>query len=348
MCEISDKIRAILIFPVILIVCLFTCCKDKELVEYDGGHRMVMGTFARVVVVAKDSGTTEKCVEEAFDEIHKVDRLMSDYKDDSEISRINREGFEKAVKVSRYTYEVLRRSIEMSEISDGAFDVTVKPLVELWQKAGEVNSIPKQDEIERIRAKVGYKKLILDANSMNVGFKVKGMKIDLGGIAKGYAVDKAVETIQSNGGIGGMVDIGGEIRCFGVPPGERDGWVVGLQNPQKNAEIIGTEGLLLKLKLKGLSIATSGDYNRFELIDGKKHSHIIKPDTGTGTKGLCSVTIIAKNTTDADALATAVSVMGEKTGMELIESLEDTEAILISSDGFNVIKSSGADKYILR
>jgi len=337
----------VIIFVACLIaVALYLSDGSGKRVELDSGHRMVMGTFARVVVIAQDLDTAGKCIESAFTQINKVDDLMSDYKNDSEISNLNREGFKKAVQLSQSTYEVLHKSIEFSKLTDGAFDVTVGPLVELFRKAKNKQVLPDQDEITDARSKVGFEKLTLDSENKTVQFTVEGMKLDLGGIAKGYAVDKAVETMQSRGAIGGMVDLGGDIRCFGAPLKGRDHWVIGLQNPNMGKDSAGHE-VLLKLKMINGAIATSGDYQQFILIEGKRHSHIIDRKTGTSTEGLSSVTIIANTATNADALATAVSVMGSEKGLELIEKIPGTEAILITSQPeFKLVKTSGAEKYL--
>ncbi len=328
-----------------LIVALYFWSKGQ--VEADSGHRLVMGTFTRVVAVAADSTTAKKCIDAALAEIQKVDELMSDYKSDSEISEVNRDGFERAVKVSRSTYEVLQRSVEFSKLTGGAFDVTVGPLVDLWRSAAEANSTPSDAELREARSRVGYEKLILDANEMSVRFAVEGMRIDLGAIAKGYAIDRAIEAMQKRGAAGGMAEIGGDVRCFGVPAGRKDSWLVGLQAPNTAVEGIGGGGLLLKLKLVDRAVATSGDYQQFILIGGKRHSHIIDRKTAAGAQGLSSVTIIANSATDADALATAVSVMGAEKGLALIETIPDTEAILISPQpNYELIKTKGAEKYV--
>ncbi|MHC4243324.1 MAG: FAD:protein FMN transferase [Planctomycetota bacterium] len=330
----------------LIVVALYFSDDSGKKVELDSGHRMVMGTFARVVVIAKDSDTAGKCIESAFTQINKVDDLMSDYKSDSEISNLNRDGFKRAVQLSQITYEVVQKSLEFSRLTDGAFDVTVGPLVELFHEAKNKQVLPSQDEITKARSKVGFEKLKFDGENRAVQFTVEGMQLDLGGIAKGYAVDKAVETMQTHGAIGGMIDLGGDIRCFGAPLKGRDHWVIGLQNPNIGKDSAGSE-VLLKLKMTDGAIATSGDYQQFILIEGKRHSHIMNRKTGTSTEGLSSVTIIADTATNADALATAVSVMGSEKGLELIEKILGTEAILITSQPeFQLIKTSGAEKCI--
>lgn len=340
--------------------------KTKRQVQLDSGHQLVMGTFARVVAVAEDSSTAKKCIETALVKIQRVDERMSDYKDDSEISELNRDGAKRAVRVSESTYEVLQTSIEFSKLTGGAFDITVGPLVDLFHSAEKETVAPSKEQIAQAKLKVGYQKLKLDNQNRTVKFSVDGMRVDLGGIAKGYAIDKAVQIMQTCGAIGGMVDIGGDIRCFGAPAKGKEYWLIGLQDPnvpsESNSDIVipAQAGIsagepLLLLKLTDAAVATSGGYRRFALIDGKKYSHIIDTKTGYSSDELASVTIISKNATGADALATAVSVMGAEKGLALIEELPQTEAILIPSqpkfvpsevDGFQFIKTSGAEKYI--
>jgi thiamine biosynthesis lipoprotein len=343
---------AILIFVGLFLIVALYIFANKRRVDADSGYRLVMGTFAHLKAVARNQDTAGKCVQSAFEEIKKVDELMSDYKSDSEISRVNRDAFKQAVNVSASTFEVLQKSVDFSELSEGAFDITIAPLAELWRTAAEVNSVPTEAELEQARSKVGYEKLILDANEMTVRFAVDGMKLDLGGIAKGYSIDKATEAMQAGGAIGGMVDVGGDIRCFGLPPEGKKTWRIGLQDPAQpeggDETLGGGAGrILMVLKLKNAAVATSGGYQRFVLIEGKKHSHIINRDTGASAEGASSVTVISQSAIDADALATSVSVMGAEKGLALIEKTPQTEAILITpSPEYELIKTSGAEKYI--
>jgi thiamine biosynthesis lipoprotein len=316
-------------------------------VDVDSGKRVVMGTFARVIGVAADSGTAKRCIEAAFAEITKVDELMSDYKDDSEISEVNRDGPKRAVKVSEPTYKVLQKAVEFSKLTGGAFDVTVGPLVDLWRSAEEANSIPTDTEFAEVRSRVGYDKLILDSNEMTVRFAAEGMRLDLGGIAKGYAIDRAVGAMQKEGALGGMVDIGGDIQCFGAPPEGKERWRIGLQDSRAVGGEPGQGQILMVLELTDVAIATSGDYQRFVLIEGERYSHIIDAESGYGSGELTSVTIIGKNAIEVDVLATAVSVMGVENGLALVEQRDQAEVILVTSaPEYELIKSSGADRFI--
>ncbi|MHC4431818.1 MAG: FAD:protein FMN transferase [Planctomycetota bacterium] len=320
-------------------------CARKGPAKVDSGHQIVMGTFAHVVVIANDDETGRECIHAALEEIHKVDELMSDYKSDSEISPVNKRAAEVPVAVSESTYEVLRRSVKFSTLTDGAFDITVGPLMDLFREAEKGAAAPSPEQIAEVKAKIGFEKLKLDDENRTVQFLVAGMRLDLGGIAKGYAIDKAVEAAQRSGALGGIVDIGGDIRCFGLPPEGRDHWLIAVQDPN-TAQTTG-DGLLMKLKVTDAAVATSGDYQQFVMIEGQRHSHIMNRQTGSSAEGLSSVTIISASATDADALATSVSVMGAEKGLALIEKLPGTEAILITSGPeYEVTKTSGALKYI--
>jgi thiamine biosynthesis lipoprotein len=322
--------------------------------EADSGYRLVMGTFAHIIAVAPNSHTANKSIQASLQQLRSIETLMSYHRDDSELANVNRNAFKEPVKISSQTFEVLQQAIKFSKLSDGAFDITVGPLVDLWRKAGEVNAIPSDAELAEARSKVGYEKVILDVNETTVRFAVEGMKLDLGGIAKGYAIDKAVEAMQNCGATAGLVDVGGNIRCFGKPK-DKPYWRIGLQDPNENlGSRISDFGFpaeagkpLLVLKLNDAAVATSGHYRRFAQIQGKKYSHIIDTTTGSSSDKLASVTIIAKDATTADALSTAVIVLGAEKGLALIEKLPETKAILITSEPkYEIIKTAGAKKYI--
>ena len=358
-----NKKRLIAVLVIAVISALAFWLRPNCTVEADSGYRLVMGTFARIVAVAEDSNTAQKCIEAAFEQLRAVEMLMSTHSDSSEISRINRNGYKAPVRVSESTFEALQKSVEFSQKTGGAFDVTVGPLEDLFSSAEKKGVAPSKEQIAKAKLKMGFQKLKLNEQDGTVKFAIDGMKLDLGGIAKGYAIDKAIEALQSSGAVGGMVDVGGDIRCFGTPKGKSK-WLIGLQNPGKTEAkeqrnkgtkltqydirntIYDMDGFLLTLRLTNGAIATSGDYRRFFLIEGEKYSHIIDVKAGRSSDELASVTIIAKNATDADALATAVSVMGAEKGLALIETIPQTEAILILTGSSELIKTSGTEKFI--
>ncbi|MCD6176107.1 MAG: FAD:protein FMN transferase [Planctomycetes bacterium] len=320
---------------------LFWFSQKNRTVTVDGGFRMTMGTVARIMVTAENQQQADKAINAAVDEIFHIDELMSDYDPNSQLSKVNRHGFDQPVPVDAELFEVLTVAKLYSCLSEGAFDITIGPVVQLWRKASENNIAPTADALQKAKECVGYKNLILDAEKQTVQFAKDGMFLDLGGIAKGYAIDKAIEILQNAGMKGAMVDIGGDLRCFGMPANGKQHWLIGLQDPGDD------EKILLTLNMDNMAVATSGDYRRFVVIDDQKHSHIVNPATADSANDLSSVTLIAPTATAADALATAVTVLGNKKGLDLINKIENTEAILLDANQTKKhTKTLGADQYI--
>jgi FAD:protein FMN transferase len=316
-------------------------------VQIDSGLRPVMGTFVRIVVLAPDEIVAEACITAAFAEQDGIESLMSYQREDSELSRLNRQGAAEAVRVSDSTFEVIRQACHYSELSDGAFDVTVGPLMDLWHAAADANRPPSDMEMAAARQKVGWRKLVLDANASTVRFLVSGMKVDLGGIAKGYAIDRSVEAMRLKGALGGMVDLGGNVRCFGLTPQGQSQWYIAIQDPNVGPDDQESGHAPAILQIREGSVSTSGHYRRFVAVAGRRQSHIVDPNTGADDESLASVTVIAPDATSADALSTAVIVMGRRRGIELIEGLPGTEVILIpAGPDAKPILSQGAAGYI--
>lgn len=314
-----------ILFLSIFILMVFSCAKYEKIEQ----TRNLMGTFVTISVYDGDRSRASSAIEHAFEAIEKVDRLMSTYKKDSEVSRLNRNGYLDFVS-SELAY-VLRKARQYSEMSDGAFDITVKPVLDLYKRSFETrNSLPDAKELAEVLKLVDYRNVVVV--DKRVELKPKGCMIDLGGIAKGYAIDQAIKALQENQINHGLVNAGGDIRTFGTKP---DGtqWKVALQNPRDPDDYI------TKLELNDRAVATSGDYERY-FDESKSTHHIMDPKTGKSATELISVTVVAERAIDADALATAVFVLGEKRGMDLIDPLENTEALIITTDR-KIVKSKG-------
>lgn len=343
----SNRALATVVAGFLVLAGLYVALSRRAPVQLDSNYRVIMGTFSRVVAIAPNEEIAAACVEAAFAAQREVDALMSTYKADSELSRVNRLAFDEPVGVSEETFEVVQGAIHFSELSEGAFDVTVGPVVDLWRAAGEANEPPTEAALAAAASKVGYDKLILDEDARTIRFTAPGMKIDLGGIAKGYAIERSVAAMRQQGALGGMVDIGGDVRCFGQPPQGQETWLIGLQDPNVGPDDLGGGKTLLVLKITDQAVTTSGDYRRFVMVGAERESHIVDSRTGHGARQLASVTIIAPDATTADALATAVSVMGWEKGLSLIETLPDTEAILIPHQkDAALVFSTGAAAYV--
>ncbi|MCE5185908.1 MAG: FAD:protein FMN transferase [Planctomycetaceae bacterium] len=339
--EPSNKYRVVWYAAVMLLMLGFVLtAQRRRVVTVDSGSRPLMGTLARIVVVAKDSARAAEAIELAFDEIVSLERLMSDFDPNSQLSLVNRRAFTEPVPVDDSLFEVLSASIEYSRLSDGAFDITVGPVVGLWRAERNTGVPPTLQALEEARRAVGWQSLLLDPGKKTVRFAKPGMHLDLGGIAKGYAVDRALELLGQSGAQGAMVDLGGNIRTFGVPAHGARHWNIGLQDPRRN------EHTLAVLNLDNLAVATSGDYRRFAVVNGQRLSHIIDPNTAQSAQSVSSVTIIAPSAMQTDALSTAVTVLGDQKGLLLVQSLPQVETIIIKNGA--MIKSANAARFIAK
>lgn len=285
-----------------------------------------MGSEFKIVLYSPDEPTARRASRSAFDRIAALDAAFSDYQPDSELMRLCDRAGGPPVRVSDDLLDILQRSRSVYEKSQGAFDVTVGPVVRLWRRARRDRKMPAPDALEKARRLVSMDLVEVDAAAHTVRLKQAGMKLDLGGIAKGYASDAAVTALKRAGVNRALVAGAGDIVMSGPPPG-REGWVIGIA-PLDNPE--GTPSVYLMLH--DAAVSTSGDTERFVVIDGKRYSHIVDPRTGLGVVERASVTVIARNGATADALATAVYGLGPERGLALIESTEGASAYFVTRD----------------
>ena len=296
--------------------------------------RSIMGTTVTIEVLDTNEAHALKSIDIAFDEIYHVDELMSSYKKDSQLSILNSQGH--LDDADPDFINVLERSKYYSGISDGAFDVTIKPILDLWSSKyspGGTYMPPTTDEINETLQLVDHSKIIIEEGSITLQ---PNMSIILGGIAKGYSVDRAIESLKLDGITSGFVNAGGDGYFIGMNE-KNVSWNIGLQNPDQSAEAV------TRMAISDMAVATSGNYERY-FSDAAKVSHISDPRTGYSSQELISATVIANTAMDADALATAVFVLGENAGIEMIESLEGVECLIITDDK-RIIRSSGFDDY---
>lgn len=289
--------------------------------------QLIMGTTVTIKAEASPGD-----VQQAFEAIKKINFLMNDYDPQSEISTLSRK---RELKVSSDLKEVILRAIHFSRLTEGAFDITVGPLVSLWQKMEKEGRLPTPEQIRDALSVVGYQDIKVSDDTIVLGRK--GMRLDVGGIAKGYAVDKAIEVLKERGIKNALVDAGGDMYCLGNGPDGK--WRVGIQHPRKMEKV----AEIIEVKDRG--VATSGDYRRYYSIKGRRFGHIIDPVTGwTVQDRPDSVTIIAPDATSADALATGVFVLGPEKGMKLINNLPEVEGMIIS-EGMKISKSDGWGRF---
>ena len=282
----------------------------------------LMGSRFDITVVAVNEELGYINIDEAVAEITRIEKLISSWDQDSETSLINRNAGIQPVKVSLELYKLIERAKQISEITDGAFDISYASMDEIWKFDGSMKRMPSEDDIKKSVARVGYQKIILNEQDHSVFLKQPGMKISFGAIGKGYAADKTKELLVANQVVAGIINAAGDLTTWGTKvSGEK--WLIGIANPLSKDKIFSW------LPIVESSVATSGNYEKYVIFGGKKYTHIIDPRTGYPASGINSVSIFAKSAELCDALATAVFIMGREAGISLINQLGGTEVILV-------------------
>jgi thiamine biosynthesis lipoprotein len=294
-------------------------------------HQVSMGTVIEITLIGDDEERANKAVLQAFQEIKRIETLMSPWLDSSDVTRINRSAGKERVKVSPETFEVIQKAQEISELSEGGFDITIGPLTELWREARKKKIPPSIEEVKEKLGLVNFKNIETDQEG-KVFLKKKGMAIDLGGIAKGYGVDRAFELLKSLGYRNLIINAGGDLRVGGLKNNQP--WSIGIQNPRESQK------LLARISVSNTALATSGDYEKFFIYQGKRYHHIFNPKDAFPAEGCQSVTIIAKDCITADGLATAVFVLGAEKGYSLCQKLDGVKCLIVDKEG-KIIFSPG-------
>lgn len=334
------------LFPLIsllLVPLFFVSCSEYNTYKQ---MRQMMGTYVEITVSSDSKNNAEKAISAAFDEISKVNDLMSTYNKNSQLSQLNAASGFKPLVMDESIIDVLTISKKYYEISNHRFDVTVGPLIDLWGFYRNQGYLPREIEIRKRKNLVGMVNVYFNDDTREVFLPAKGMRLDLGAVAKGWAVDKAVDALKSYPTIkGAVVNAGGDIYSYGRDHNDKE-WSIGVRS-------IIARGLAEKINLKDKAVVTSGCYERFFILNGHEYCHIIDAVSGYPIPAGTSVTIIADTAAEADALATTVLLMGLKDGMKLIEKTDGVEALFLVRDEKNdstarEVMSSGFSKYITR
>jgi thiamine biosynthesis lipoprotein len=290
--------------------------------------RPYMGTLFTITVYALDPGTARAGAEAAFGRIAQLEDIMSDYQADSELNLLREQPVGKAVPVSKDLYDVLEKGQEIAQASGGAFDVTIGPLVRQWRFARKRKVMPSPAEMAEVRGAAGFEKLRVDRKTQTVMLLVPNMRLDLGGIAKGYAADQALALLKSRGLPRALVAASGDIAVGDAPPGQ-PGWRIGI------SAMGSTNRLAATVCLRNAGISTSGGSEQFIEIAGTRHSHILDPATGLGLTNRIQASVVGPNAATTDALATAVCVLGSERGLKCVEAVPGTAAFVVAGQGGN-------------
>lgn len=285
-----------------------------------------MGNHFELSVVAEEEKWAEDRIMAGVREIQRIERLLTTYDGNSETSLINAHAGSTPVEVSRETFDLIERSIRISHITQGAFDITYGSVDRrLWNFDTTMQQLPDEETARRMVRLINFRNIILDKEKCTVLLKEKGMRIGFGGIGKGYAAERAKAVMQQLGVVSGVVNASGDLTAWGHQPDGKP-WTIGIVNPNAAGDIFSW------LDVTDMALATSGNYEKYVIIDGKRYSHTIDPRTGLPVTGIKSVTILCPNAEIADAMATPVMIMGIRAGLDMINQIKDIEAILIDDN----------------
>jgi len=286
----------------------------------------LMGNHFELSVVSDNQDWAHDCIKAGIKEIQRIEKKLTTFSNDSETAKINEIAGIKAVEVSLETIELIERSIKISQITQGAFDITYGSIdKKLWNFDDKMKALPDKETAKKMVRLINYRNIIIDKKESTVFLKEKGMRIGFGGIGKGYAAEMAKKVMRSMGVTSGIVNASGDLTTWGTQPDGKP-WTIGIANPNAAHQVFSY------LTLTDMAVATSGNYEKYIMIGGKKYSHTIHPKTGLPVTGIKSVTIITPNAEVADAMATPVTIMGIEAGLDMINQINSIEAIIIDDD----------------
>ncbi len=297
---------------------------------------MLMGGRFEITIVAKNAKLAEQNIDTVINEISRIEALISDWKPTSQVSEVNRNAGEKPVKVDKEVFELTKRAIKLSQLTNGAFDVSFAAMDRIWKFDGSMMEMPSADAIKKSVEKVGYKNIILDSVNSTIFLSKKGMKIGFGALGEGYAADKCRDMMLAKGIIAGIVNATGDMSTWGKQPNGKK-WLVGITNP------FNKDSLFAAVPLYNSAVVSSGSYEKFVMFDGKRYSHIINPATGYPATGLSGVTVFGPDAELANGLSTSIMVLGKEAGLKFIKQFPKFSCIMFSDNG-EIFLSDNLDK----
>ncbi len=299
--------------------------------------KYLLGTQIDFKAMCAEVVACKKAFYAGFQEMERIMALLGSHKPESEISKINRHSGLKPVKVSYETFSIVKRAVAYSAEFHGAFDVTIGPVTELWGfNSDREVTIPRQDTLQMLLPLVNYRQVVLSETDTTVFLTRRGMRLDLGGIAKGYAIDRAAAVLKNHGLSHFLINAGGDIYACGYK-WQDEPWLLGIQHPRKPQELLAT------FEVHDMAVATSGDYERYRIIDGKRYHHILNPATGFPSRMCESVSVFARSAEEADALATCLFVLGYEKAPDILPGKRVQTVIVDGSGGLHIDPSVKAD-----
>ncbi|MCL1033845.1 FAD:protein FMN transferase [Elizabethkingia anophelis] len=286
----------------------------------------LMGSRFQITLVDKDSISAERNIDKAVAEITRIENLISEWRPETQISQVNQNAGIKPIKVDREVFDLTKKGLYFSKLTDGAFDISIVAMDKIWKFDDSMDELPSEQAIKESVRNVGYRNIILDSTNSTIFLRNPGMKIGFGSIGKGYAADKTRDLMKSMGVKAGIIDASGDISTWGTQPDGKP-WAIGINNPFNDHKMAAI------LYFKENSVTTSGSYEKYAEIRRKRYSHIMNPKTGYPSTGLTSVTITGPNATMANGFSTSVMVLGEKEGLKLLKQFPEYHYLLITDKG---------------
>jgi len=286
----------------------------------------LMGNRFELSVVAADEQWANRQIDAGIQEIQRIEQLLTTFNDQSETNRVNANAGVMPVEVSRETFSLIQRSLRISDLTQGAFDISYGSIDKrLWNFDQQMTELPDKETAKKMVRLINYRNIVLDDEKCTVFLREKGMRIGFGGIGKGYAAERAKQVMKQNGVESGVVNASGDLTTWGLQPNGKQ-WTIAISNPNAAHEAFSY------MNISDMAVATSGNYEKFVMIGGKKYSHTINPRTGLPVTGIKSVTIITTNAEIADAMATPVTIMGINTGLDLVNQMKNIEAVIVDDN----------------
>ncbi len=308
-----------------LLISFISCQPQQQPQKYKEVVKL-MGSRFDITVVASNKEEANQYIDVAIEEIKRIENIISSWNPNSQTSLINKNAGIKPVKVDEELFNLIERSLMISKLTNGAFDISYASMDKIWKFDGTMKTFPSEEEIAKSVLKVGFENIILDKKQQTVFLKLKGMKIGFGAIGKGYAADKTKKLLIGKGVKAGIINASGDMNTWGKQPNGED-WMVGITNPMNKNKVFAL------LPISNSAVVTSGNYEKYVKFNGKRYTHIINPKTGYPSSGIISVSVFASKAELADALATSIFVMGKETGLDFINQLNGVECVLVDDAG---------------
>jgi thiamine biosynthesis lipoprotein len=309
----------------IILILLITSISSYGQIVYKKKLALIGSPF-EITVIAKDTLQGNEYTNLAVGEVKRIENLISDWIPTTQISQVNQNSGIKPIKVDDEVFNLVERALKISKITHGAFDISYASMDKIWKFDGSMKEMPTPEAIKKSVERIGYQKIVLDKQKSTIFLKDAGMKLGLGGIGQGYIADKIKDLLQSKGCTSGIVNVSGDINTWGKQPNGKP-WTVAIVNPMNKNKVFAT------FPLEDSAVETSGSYEKYVTFNGIRYSHIIDPRTGYPATGIISVSVFAKQTEIADALATGIFVLGVEVGLDLVNQIKGIECVIVDDKG---------------